>query len=302
MKKTSEKPRSSNRRVIPRQVDRGCTPSSTPSTNLLRLRGHFAQLAATTPSSPIDTRLAPRHQRQTSFAPPASPPESTGPPWPLPQQIGLGCRRRPQSIGPRHSPRHGPRAGEILNLILDDTRNAKRGRHMPAVKKLWDHVSKQFVRGHIVVTADRLSRRYTAVAIRPVAARRILPRAQAQVSPPNRHRRRVDSRLRATLGPQSPRALRCVLPVQAGDGGLRKPGIYVVLRRFAQSVVATRRQAGPNHRRPRTGRLEASRPAVWMKRDRNWRWMRMATVEGRLKKIGAVRVVFSKRPRFRATS
>src|SRR6185437_4491377 len=46
-----------------------------------------------------------------------------------------------------------PRAGEILNLILDDTRVAKRGRKMPAVKKLWDHVGKQYIRGHIVVTA-----------------------------------------------------------------------------------------------------------------------------------------------------
>ena len=34
-----------------------------------------------------------------------------------------------------------------------------------------------------------------------------------------------------------------------------------------------------------------------MKRARGWRWLRIATVVGRLKKIGTVRVVFSKRPR-----
>jgi hypothetical protein len=32
-----------------------------------------------------------------------------------------------------------PRRGEVLYLILDDTRNAKRGRTMPAVQKIWDH-------------------------------------------------------------------------------------------------------------------------------------------------------------------
>jgi transposase len=55
----------------------------------------------------------------------------------------------------------------------------------------------------------------------------------------------------------------------------------------------------------RTRRIGAIGPGVLrsrgqrarMKRTRGWRWMKIAAVDGRLSKIGEVRVVFSKRPR-----
>jgi hypothetical protein len=45
-----------------------------------------------------------------------------------------------------------PRAGEVLYLILDDNRIAKRGRKMDHVSKIWDHKQQRFVHGHIVLT------------------------------------------------------------------------------------------------------------------------------------------------------
>ena len=46
-----------------------------------------------------------------------------------------------------------PQRGEVIHLIIDDTRIEKRGRKMEAVTKIYDHKTLRFVRGHIVVTA-----------------------------------------------------------------------------------------------------------------------------------------------------
>lgn len=46
-----------------------------------------------------------------------------------------------------------PRRGDTLELLIDDTRVAKRGRQMPALQKIWDHAHQRFVRGHIWVVA-----------------------------------------------------------------------------------------------------------------------------------------------------
>ena len=46
-----------------------------------------------------------------------------------------------------------PRAGEMLYLILDDTRLAKKGKKMGWVSTLWDHKQHKFIKGHIVLTA-----------------------------------------------------------------------------------------------------------------------------------------------------
>jgi len=46
-----------------------------------------------------------------------------------------------------------PRAGEVLYLILDDTRIAKRGKKMGYVSKIWDHKRQRFVRGHVALFA-----------------------------------------------------------------------------------------------------------------------------------------------------
>src|SRR2546425_3054429 len=46
-----------------------------------------------------------------------------------------------------------PKPGEVLYLILDDNRIAKRGRKMGYVSKIWDHKQQKFVRGHIALFA-----------------------------------------------------------------------------------------------------------------------------------------------------
>ena len=51
-----------------------------------------------------------------------------------------------------------PAKGEVLHLLLDDTRIAKRGRKMDLLSKMWDHKQQRFVRGHMVLTAAVLFR------------------------------------------------------------------------------------------------------------------------------------------------
>ena len=46
-----------------------------------------------------------------------------------------------------------PQAGEVVYLILDDNRIAKRARRMGYVSKIWDHKQQRFVRGHIALFA-----------------------------------------------------------------------------------------------------------------------------------------------------
>jgi hypothetical protein len=54
------------------------------------------------------------------------------------------------------APRHcglRPWRGEVIELLIDVTRNGKRGRQMAALSKIWDHVAQCFIRGHIILTA-----------------------------------------------------------------------------------------------------------------------------------------------------
>jgi hypothetical protein len=46
-----------------------------------------------------------------------------------------------------------PQPGEVLYLLIDDTKTAKRGKKMAALTKIWDHAQQRFVHGHILVHA-----------------------------------------------------------------------------------------------------------------------------------------------------
>ncbi len=46
-----------------------------------------------------------------------------------------------------------PQRGEVVSLIIDDTRIAKRGRSMQALSRMWDYSNARFCRGHTVVVA-----------------------------------------------------------------------------------------------------------------------------------------------------
>ena len=45
-----------------------------------------------------------------------------------------------------------PQPGEVLYLLIDDTRMLKRGKKMGLLSKIWDHKEQKFGRGHIALT------------------------------------------------------------------------------------------------------------------------------------------------------
>ena len=191
-----------------------------------------------------------------------------------------------------------PRQDEILYLILDDTRNAKRGRTMPAVKKIWDHAAQQFVRGHIIVTAAVLFRGVTL----PWRFTLWLPEDYCK-SERLPYRRQTDIAAELIRGFTPPKDVKVRVLFDAFY--LCKPvAAACESQGFTWFSVASRNRLLERDRGA-TRNLGDLAPAivkhqgrsVRMKRARGWRWLRIATVVGRLKKIGTVRVVFSKRPR-----
>lgn len=191
-----------------------------------------------------------------------------------------------------------PARGEWLYLIIDDTRTAKRARTMAGVQKIWDHAGQRFVHGHIIVTAAVLFRG----VILPWKFTLWLP-AQYCRNHGLAYCRQTDiaaELIRAFVPPKGVR-VRVLFDAfylcRAVTAACESQG-------FTWFSVASRNRLLKRERSPaRTiGDLGAG---VWkhqgqrvrMKRARGWRWLRIASVVGRLKKIGDVRVVFSKRPR-----
>ena len=43
-----------------------------------------------------------------------------------------------------------PQRGEVLSLLMDDTKTAKRGKKIAVLTKIYDHVEQRFVHGHIL--------------------------------------------------------------------------------------------------------------------------------------------------------
>lgn len=190
-----------------------------------------------------------------------------------------------------------PRRGEVLYLIIDDTRIAKRGHLMAGVSKIWDHAGQCFVRGHIVVTAAILFR---GVSI-PWRFRVWRPKAQA-------------GRAFQKITELAAQLVREFTPVE----GLRVHVLFdafylspVVTQACAQcgfhwfSVAARNRGFIPEGGEKKTlaasapGRLKHYGRTVRMRRARGWAWRRIALWDGRLTRVGAVRLVVSKRPRER---
>jgi hypothetical protein len=190
-----------------------------------------------------------------------------------------------------------PAAGEFIYLILDDTRITKRSRKMPGVKKIWDHTAQCFVRGHIVVTA--------AVMFRGV----VLPWRFTLWLPEDycRRKHRTFHKLTAIAAEM----VRSFTPPEGLKVRVLFDAFYLCKpvtaacedRGFTWFSVASRNRLLLQDRGWRTigelgpGLIKHGGQRVRMRRSRGWRWLTIATTEGLLKKIGAVRVVFSKRPR-----
>jgi SRSO17 transposase len=193
-----------------------------------------------------------------------------------------------------------PRAGEWLYLLIDDTRIGKRGRHMPAVKKIWDHAEQRFVRGHIVITAAVVFRGL----VLPWRFHLWLPKEYCA----RKHRKflkmtAIAAEIVRRFTPPKGVKVRVLF-----DAFYLCPSLTAACenRGFSWFSVAARNRVLTQDGRPKrrlgdlgVGVLRHHGRRVRMRRVRGWRWLDLAAVDGRLKKIGTVRVVFSRRPRDR---
>jgi SRSO17 transposase len=193
-----------------------------------------------------------------------------------------------------------PRPGEVVYLILDDTRVAKRGRRMGYVSKIWDHKQQRFVRGHVVLTA--------AVMFRGVVLPWRIELWKPKGHPGPRYRKLTDmaaTMVKAFNPPAEGVKVRVLF-----DAFYLCPTVARACQAkgFTFFSVASRNRnftpcAGKRARRRSIARLMPGLirhrgKGVRMKRSRGGHaTLRIASVDGRLSKIGLVRMVVSKRPR-----
>lgn len=188
-----------------------------------------------------------------------------------------------------------PQAGEVIYLIIDDTRIEKRGRKMDAVTKIYDHKTLRFVRGHIVVTAALMFRG----VVMPWKIDLWIPKAQAQ------GKYRKINQIAAEMINQLvvPQGLKvrvlfdafylAVNVVKACESrGFTWFSVASKNRKLVRKYCRTRaiKEFAP-------GVLKHDSRRIRLRRVRSWRWMRIAQVDGFLGRIGQVRMVLSKRPR-----
>jgi SRSO17 transposase len=189
-----------------------------------------------------------------------------------------------------------PRHGETIDLILDDTRFAKRARKMPALQKIWIHSEQRFARGHTVVCAALGFRGLTL----PWRFVLWLPAAYCKTQQRTyRKTTAIAAELIRQFEPPEGLNVRVLF-----DAFYLCPAVTNVCadRGFTWfSVAASNRHLTVGQRSRRIGEIgpgvvRGRGQRVRLKRSRGWRWMSMAAVDGRLSRIGEVRVVFSKRP------
>lgn len=195
----------------------------------------------------------------------------------------------------RELARMKPRAGEVIYLIIDDHRIAKRARKMDGISKIWDHKNQRFAYGHIVVTAAILFRG----VIWPWRFELWLPKAGAGRA----YRKTTQIAAEMIQGFAPPAGLKvrvlfdafflCPTVTRACDA-----------RGFTWFSVASRnrslRLASGESRKigdHGPGRLKYGGRNVRLPRSRGTATLRIAHTDGELARIGAVRLVYSKRPR-----
>lgn len=188
-----------------------------------------------------------------------------------------------------------PQRGESIDLIIDDTRMAKRARKMHAVGPIWIPAQGRFTYGHMVVTA--------AVVFRGV----IMPWRFDLWVPKKRAGRayRKSTQIAAEFirAFQPPKGLKVRVLF---DAFYLTPVVVRACeeRGFAWfSVASKNRTLTRESRHPRRrirdlvpGLLKHHGRNVRMRRARGWARFRLAMADGRLKGIGAVRMVVRKRP------
>lgn len=189
-----------------------------------------------------------------------------------------------------------PRPGETIDLIIDDTRIAKRARKMYAVGPIWIPTQGRFTYGHIVVTAAVEFRG----VVMPWRFDLWVPKKQAKHS-----YRKTTQMAAAFIGAfEPPKGLKVRVLF---DAFYLTPVVVRAceIRGFTWFSVASKNRVltreGQRSRRRIIdlvpGLLKHRGRNVRMKRARGWARFRLAMVDGRLKGIGQVRMVVRKRPR-----
>lgn len=189
-----------------------------------------------------------------------------------------------------------PRAGEVIYLILDDNRIAKRGRKMDGVSKIWDHKQHKFVRGHIVLTC--------AICFRGVVLpwRIDLWKAKGHHGP--RYRKLTDMAAQMIRDFAAPTGLKVrvlfdafyLCPTVTKACVSRGFSFFSVASRGRNFTTANGKKRKIARLMPGLIRYQAK--TVHMKRSRGKHaTLRIAAVDGHLSRIGRVRMVISKRPR-----
>jgi hypothetical protein len=188
------------------------------------------------------------------------------------------------------------RRGDQVELILDDTRIAKRGRKMDDLSRLWDHAHGCFAHGHTVLVAAVRARGVTL----PWALRLWLPKHSS-----GRNYRKLTDMAADLIHEFAPPAN--VRVTVLFDAAFLCPQVAKACetRGFHWSSVAVRSRRFWRERSQRFEKVREFGPGVVkhrgrkvrLKRSRGWRWMRVAAERGWLPKIGPAQLVFSKRPR-----
>jgi SRSO17 transposase len=192
--------------------------------------------------------------------------------------------------------RFKPRAGEVIELILDDHRNAKRGKKMDRLSKIWDHKQQKFVHGHVVL--------FAAICFRGVVMplRLHLWKPRGQSGP--RYRKLTDLAAEMVKQFEVPAGLKVRVLF---DAFYLSPVVVKACesREFAWFSVASKNRnfrrsgtkgKGKNIRDLVPGLIKHHGRFVHMKRSRGTAKLKIASVDGHLSRIGQVRMVVSKRP------
>ncbi len=189
-----------------------------------------------------------------------------------------------------------PRPGEVIDLILDDHRIAKRGRKMDRLSKIWDHKRQRFVHGHIVLFAAICFRG----VVMPVRLKLWKPKGQ----PGPRYRKLTDLAAEMIHQFDFPRGLKVRVLF---DAFYLCPQVVRACekRSFTWFSVASKnrcfRREGERGRGRKIadlapGLIRHHGRFVRMKRARGTARLKIAQVDGHLSRIGRVRMVVSKRP------
>lgn len=187
-----------------------------------------------------------------------------------------------------------PRKGEVVYLLLDDTRIEKRGKKMDAVSKIYDHKTRRFIHGHMVVTAALMFRG----VVLPWRIELWLPKDFAGAA--YRKLTQIAADMIRRFQPPQGLATRVLF-----DAFYLAPNVIRACeeRGFTWfSVASKNRKLHRWHCPTRAigdfapGLLKHQSGWVRLRRARSWRWLRIASAEGALNRIGRVRLVLSRRP------